>query len=173
MTAYYKKHPLPLLLLLLSLTLLTACSEERPSAAQTIAPFSDMNWESTVEDILASSTEPYDSYDSVYGGLCYTFPCPYQDKEGIVKYMLDENDRLLCIAWTFSATSSDELQSLYQSIHGQLQEQYGDGGYNTDAGTNYGDVWYLESGDIVLTAMDTSENKALQYAYLHPEASKQ
>ena len=35
------------------------------------------------------------------------------------------------------------------------------------------DVWYMESGNVVLTMVDTGEVKALQYTFLHPDVSQE
>ena len=36
-----------------------------------------------------------------------------------------------------------------------------------------GDVWYLETGNVSLTAVDTSDVKAVQYTFLHPDVSEE
>ena len=57
------------------------------------------------------------------------------------------------------------------SISASTVEKYGESGYDANGVGNYGGVWYRENGDIILTTMVTTENKALQYAYLHPLVS--
>ncbi len=111
------------------------------------------------------------TYDSVYGGTCYTWPKEYNGLMGTVKYMFDDEEKLMCVAWAYGCDDADELLSLYESINGSVNEKYGESGYAADHPGNYGNVWYLETGDIVLTTMITAENKALQYAYLHPLVS--
>ena len=48
---------------------------------------------------------------------------------------------------------------------------HGESGYNTQKETNYGDVWYLEDGNIIISTMVTDSQKALQFAFLSPEQS--
>lgn len=136
-----------------------------------VSPFTEIGWESTTAEVIAVEGDHFTTYDSVYGGICYTFPKEFEGRQGSVKYMFDDKERLMCIAWTYGCQNNDELLALYENISTSLNETYGESGYSADHPGNYGNVWYLESGDIVLTTMITTDNKALQYAYLHPLVS--
>ena len=144
---------------------------QKNAAPIPVSPFSDATWEYTKEDILNYEGENYSTYDSVYGGICYTFPKNYQGYQGTVKYMLDANERLMCIAWTYSSTDEQELYTLFESIQQAVYETNGDTSYETDKPTNYGNVWYREEGNLILSTMITTDLKALQYSYLNPEVS--
>ena len=121
---------------------------QKNAAPIPVSPFSDATWEYTKEDILN-----------------------YQGYQGTVKYMLDANERLMCIAWTYSSTDEQELYTLFESIQQAVYETNGDTSYETDKPTNYGNVWYREEGNIILSTMITTDLKALQYSYLNPEVS--
>lgn len=160
------------LLCTLSLCFLSSCSGSDETVPALNCPFTEMSWSSTTEDILAAEGADYAAYDSVYGGICYTYPKVFEGYEGTVKYMFNENDKLMCVAWAYNGTDDEEsLFSLYNIINDSVIDMYGESGYDGNGVGNYGNVWYLESGDIVLTTMLTSDNKALQYAYLHPSVS--
>ena len=131
-------------------------------------PFSDLTWDSTVANMVDLEGETNTTYKSVYGGLCYTYPKAYQNKSGTIKYMFDDKNHLMCIAWAYASDSEDELYTLYDTINQSVNDTYGESNYNTDKETNYGNVWYLEDGHITLSTMITSTNKALQYAYINP-----
>lgn len=160
---------LPLLILSAFALLLGGC--QKTETPQNIAPFSDATWEYTREDILSYEGDNYTTYDSVYGGTCYTYPKTYENYQGTIKYMLDAEDRLMCIAWAYSSDDEQELYSLYESISQSVYEANGETAYETDKPTNYGNVWRREEGNIILSTMITSDVKALQYAYLHPDVS--
>lgn len=160
---------LPLLFLPISLCLLCVYGAAQSTSAAT--PFSPISWEDDSSDVIALSNNHYDTYDSVYGGLCYTYPQKYQGKDGMIKYMFDDRNRLMSVAWTYSAPSQEELFALYDQLHAEIEAVYGTSGYNSDTGTSAGDVWYLEDGDIIISIMNTASIKALQYSYLHPEVS--
>ncbi|NBI90305.1 hypothetical protein D3Z45_06855 [Lachnospiraceae bacterium] len=131
------------------------------------SPFSDASWNNTQEDIIAYEGDGYTTYDSVYGGICYTYPKVYQERQGTIKYMFDEQERLMCIAWTCTAEEETELFELYDIIEGTVNTLTNE----TDITSNAGHVWYREEGNIILSLMITSDLKALQYAYLHPDVS--
>lgn len=56
-------------------------------------PFSHMTWTCSVSDVVAEEGEEHGSYDSVYGGVCYTYPKEFEGRAGTVKYMFDGGDR--------------------------------------------------------------------------------
>lgn len=145
---------------------LCACRKEESPAAP-VSPFSDSTWEYTVEDILAYEGSSPETYDSVYGGICYTYPKTYQEHQGTIKYMFDDKERLMCIAWACSADEAQELYDFYDLIEKDVNSQTGE----TGSSSNTGCVWYRENGNIVLSLMITSDLKAMQYAYLHPDVS--
>lgn len=167
------KQILTVFLYSISLCFLSACSGSPAKDALTLdCPFTDMDWNSTTEDILAAEGADYSAYDSVYGGICYTYPKTFEGYEGTIKYMFNESQELMCVAWAYNGTDDEEgLISLYDMIKDSVNGIYGESGYAGNGVGNYGNVWYLESGDIVLTTMLASDNKALQYAYLHPSVS--
>ena len=136
-------------------------------------PFSELTWDSTYDDMVKLEGQTDDTYDSVYGGICYKYPKSYENKAGTIKYMFDDKNQLMCIAWTYNSQDSDELYSLYNTINASINDTYGESNYNTEKETNYGNVWYLEGGHITLSTMITDTNKALQYAYINPANSKE
>lgn len=156
------------LILTLTVSALTGC-KSRPQDVN--CPLTEMTWENSVEDVIAAEGDDYTTYESVYNGTTYVFPKDYLGMNGTLKYMFDDNDELMCVAWTYSSDTEDDLQDTYSQIHKQLEDTYGESGYDTKQQTNYGDVWHLEGGDIIISAVTTGTQKALQYSYLNPKVS--
>lgn len=163
--AKFSKRFILLFPVLFALVLCACRKEESPAAP--VSPFSDSTWEYTVEDILAYEGSSSETYDSVYGGICYTYPKTYQEHQGTIKYMFDDKERLMCIAWACSADEAQELYDFYDLIEKDVNSQTGE----TGSSSNTGCVWYRENGNIILSLMITSDLKAMQYAYLHPDVS--
>lgn len=147
---------------------LTGCGNI-PSAT---CPFTDISWNDSLEDVTALEGEPSQTYPSVYNGSVYIFPKKYQSWDGNIKYMFDNKNKLMCISWTYNADSATMVKEIYQSIYEQLETSYGESGYSTSSSSNYGDVWYLDAGDIILSVVSTDTQNALQYSYLNPEVSE-
>lgn len=137
-------------------------------------PFTELGWDNTTEEIIEAEGGEYETYDSVYNGTTYTFDKEYDGKIGTIKYMFDDKDELMCVAWTYVGETTDEINELYKTISDSVTEKYGES-HLTDEDTNTvnsgGGVWYLDSGDIIISTVDTEQQKALQYAFLHPEVS--
>lgn len=134
-------------------------------------PFSQLNWNSSIREVVAVEGEEHGSYDSVYGGVCYTYPREFEERMGTVKYMFDGDGALASIAWAWGTDSQEELLSLYHTIYDSVSAQCGESGYSAEHQTNYGGVWYRDNGDIILSVMITSETKALQFSFLSPAVS--
>lgn len=157
-----------ILTLILVSTLFTGCqSSDKPQGF----PFTEITWEDSPDDMTALEGTSDTSYPSTYDGTTYTYPKKYLDLDGTIKYMYDGDNKLMCVAWLYSADSEEDLKKAYDTIHKQVEEIHGKSGYNTGNITNYGDVWYLEEGNIVLGAVTTDTQKALQYSYLNPAVS--
>lgn len=144
---------------------LWGCSEKEPIDC----PYSDLGWETTEDELFAAEGDYVSSYDSTYGGLTYTYEGSYKDRDGVLKYMYDEEGVLMSIAFTYSSTSDEDLQEFYDELHSELVDTYGESGNkDTSNSTNYGDVWRMDEGHIILSVMITDSNKALQIAYVNP-----
>lgn len=154
----------------LTASLFAGCGS-KGSDSQPDCPFSELKWSSSVKDMEKIEGSDYETYDSVYGGMTYTYPKEFKGSAGTVKYMFDDKKQLAGIAWAYGSEDTDELYGLYEDIHSDLVDTYGDSGYNTDKETNYGDVWYREDGNIIISTMVTDSQKALQFAYVSPEQS--
>lgn len=158
-----------LALLLPALLLPICCGKETP--APPVAPFSEASWQYTLEDVLSYEGEGYTTYDSVYGGTCYTYPKIYQERQGTIKYMFDGEERLMCVAWTCAADEEQELYDFYSQIEESVDAITNEDKPDPDKPLTSGRVWYREEGNIILSLMITSDLKVLQYGYLHPDVS--
>jgi hypothetical protein len=150
--------------ILLTLVLLSGCGEKE--AIQ--CPFTELGWDTTIEELVADQGECEEPYDSTYGGQVYSYPASYMGYDGTIKYMYDEDDVLMSVAFAYGSEDSDELKTFYDALVSSIEEEYGESSYNTDKSTNYGKVWELKEGHIILSVMLTSSNKALQIAYVNP-----
>lgn len=134
-------------------------------------PFSDADWTNTAEDIQKLNGDPQSTYASVYGGDCYTYEQEYLERSGTIKYMFDENETLMCVAWAYTAVDSSDLDEVYNQIQEFANESYGESEDSPVGVNNTGAIWRLDSGTIIITAMSTAEVHALQFAYINPDAN--
>ena len=172
MEVMMKKYNLRWAILIIAIFSTFICACRTNSKPELIAPFSDASWNCNVEEMIALEGNSHSSYDSVYGGTTYSYSKDYDGYKGTIKYMFDQNKQLMCIAWAYGCDNENELFTLYEKINQTVNETHGKSNYNANGhSSNYGNVWYLKSGDIILSTMVTAENKALQYAYLNPLVS--
>ena len=149
--------------------LLSACGEKKAIDC----PFTDLGWETTIDELLDAEGECAEPYASTYGGLVYTYPVSYMGYNGTIKYMYDENDVLMSVAFAYGSEQdaeikAEELKDFYNKLVENIEKDYGKSDYDTDKPTNYGKVWELEEGHIIISVMLTDSNKALQIAYVNP-----
>lgn len=138
------------------------------SNVEVTCPFTDHGWNTTEETLFEAEGDYKGSYESTYGGTTYIYPGTYMDKEGTLKYMYDDEGVLMSVAWAFSSNDIDELDALYNKILTETESNYGKSEYTTQEATNYGAMWELKNGHIVLSVMQTENNKALQISYINP-----
>ena len=158
---------------LIALGLFSGCGKETADVSSYIScPFSAITWDQDLDALADAEGENYTTYKSVYGGTTYTYPKEYQGQQGTVKYMFDGDEELVCVAWAYDGTFDvDSMHALYDAIHDEVVSAYGESDNSTEKATNYGDVWHLDGGNILISTMVTSENSALQYAYLSPKVA--
>ncbi len=131
-------------------------------------PYTDLKWDATTSDLFEAEGKEYDTYDSTYGGTTYTYTKTYLEKDGTIKYMYDEKEELMCVAWAYSSADADELKELYDKILAETEKDYGKSDYTTEESTNYGASWEMKGGHIIISVFNTTDNKALQIAYTNP-----
>ncbi len=136
-----------------------------------VSPFSAASWDASPDESASLEGSAAVTYDSVYGGICYTYPHTYENLPGTIKYMFDDKEQLLCIAWTYTSDNEEELYDIYRSIEESVEAQTAKEAQTTDKTSNTGHVWYRKDGNIIVSLMITSNLKALQYSFLHPDIS--
>lgn len=151
-------------LTLLSATLLSGCGK----VAAIDCPFTDLDWETTTEELFEAEGPCNEPYKSPYGGMVYSYPASYMGYDGTIKYMYDENAILMNVAFAYGSEDAEELKTFYDKLVSDVEKEHGKSSYDTDGTTNYGKVWELKEGHIILSVMLTNSNKALQIAYVNP-----
>lgn len=157
-------------IVLILATLLAGCSADSADVMLT-CPFTEAAWDYDFTAIDALEGGDTESYDSVYGGMTYTYPKEYMDKSGTIKYMFDGNDKLASVAWTYSSEDADEVMILYKNIYAAISDEFGKSS-TEDGVQNYSEIWKRpEEGNIILSSVLTGDLKAVQIAFLHPSVS--
>lgn len=160
--------------LLLGLTLLFSGLLSGCGKAEAIhCPFTDLGWETTTEELFEAEGPCDEPYKSTYGGVVYSYPATYMGYEGTIKYMYDENTILMSVAFAYGSEDAEELKTFYDKLVSDIEEEHGKSTYDTNETTNYGNVWELKEGHIILSVMLTNSNKALQIAYVNPLAQEE
>lgn len=178
-----------LLTLTLVITVFTGCGKKAETAE---CPFTTIKWGDTLDDITDLEGDYLETYDSAYKGTTYTYAKEYDGYSGIIKYMFDDKDKLVGMAWTYTAEEADNVTAVYDKLHAEAVEALGESGYSEDMDKNglnsklqqnqdtlnasgmstpLADVWYLKGGNVTLNAVLTNDVKAVQYTFLHPDVS--
>ena len=152
------------LLLILSLLAVSVygCQKKEP-----VCPFTTITWENTMKEVADLEGDGGETYDSIYDGTTYAFPKKYGDLAGTIKYMFNGENQLVSLSWMYETENSEDLKAVYDKIHSEAEKALGKSGfkYNKEElakAAAPGDVWYRESGNVIITTVDTSDLKALQ-----------
>lgn len=154
----------------LFLTLVFTVSILFSGCASSTSPFSDLSWDSTMDDMISAEGDDYNETTSFWGDTyCYTKN--YMDVDGQVRYSFDDEGSLTSLSWVYQSDDADEISSLYDDIHKKLVSEYGESGeFKTDS-TQLSDIWRLDSGNIMLVAIISTDYNVVSYTYLNPENS--
>lgn len=144
----------------ISSILLSGCGKSKFQA-----PFTELTFESTMEEVRNTEGEEIKNYPSLYNGTTYVFNKSYLENEGTIKYMTDRDDNIMSVAWAYTSENEDALNLLYSTILSDLKKTYGEP-ENADGVNNFVEIWRLDEGHILLTAVNTTDLKALQLAYV-------
>lgn len=137
-----------------------------------VCPFSSAVWSQKEEEIKANEGEPESILLSVYGGNLLTYSKNYLGRSGTLKYMFSEDGDLASIAWAFITSEPDDLITLYEEIDRYELEKNGESQFSSENSTSYGDVWYLNDCDILISTIFGNDSCGLQYAYINHAFSK-
>lgn len=165
---FFKKIPYLCMVLLIGFSTLTGCGKK-----EVVCPFTEFTWESTLEEIQENSGELINSYASIYDGMTYQYAKDYDGMDGIIKYIFDDENRLMSMAWLYIPESADDLESVYKKLCDETTDLYGKSGFSSEQLGAKGQVWYLEGGNILVGIMSTGVNEAIQYQFFHPEVSSE
>lgn len=164
----YKKNICHFCAVLLFAIFICGCTPK-----EVTCPFTEITWEHTLDDILTLEGDPIETYPSTYYGTTYSFSKNYRGMEGTIKYMFDDKEQLVSMAWLYIPDSSDELDEVYEELVAEVTDTYGDSGFSSAQTTARGEVWYQKEGNILVAVMSTGVNDAVQYQFFHPDVSSE
>lgn len=154
------------ILLITSLLFLSGCGSKQ---AETI-PFTEIYFDSSVDDIFALEGNNYDSYDSIYEGTTYIYSKEYLGKTGTIKYMTDSDSKIQNVAWNYTSDDEADITAAADLLYNDLVEKYGEPKHQNGT-NNYSEIWKRKSGNIILSIVITSDTKTVQVAFLSPKVS--
>ncbi|MCR5687709.1 MAG: hypothetical protein K6G58_06775 [Lachnospiraceae bacterium] len=155
-------------LMLLIISGLLGCSGR---ASDIGSPFTGLSWDSSYEDMTAAEGDGYESYDSIYHGLTYTYPKEYLGYSGIIKYMFDAEGKLCNVSWSYAGDTPEEVLTVYRSVCDDTEKVRGPGTADDGIG-NFCTTWPEETGTIMANAVITNDTRVMQIAYMSAEVSK-
>lgn len=150
---------------LLVIVLFTACGSDKNRI-----PFSKLTFETSYEDMVSKLGDPTDT-TTTYLGDTYGYSCKYLQKDGTVRYTFDEDGNMASITWLYESEDGEEVSDLYADIHKELVNKHGKTKEATDDVTQLSDIWRLDTGNITLVAVVSSDYNGLMYTYLSKDHS--
>ena len=148
-----------------STILFTGCK----SSSNYAAPFSPLTWDSTIEDMYEQEGNEYTTKDSYYGDT-YSYACEYNGMSGTISYSFDD-ETLSCISFTYISDDGDDITAKYETLHNTLEKKYGESGETSSDTTTMTDIWRMETGNVSLIAVISTDYNALMYTCLAPDYS--
>ena len=161
--------PAALFFTIITIAVFAGCSSSKKGIN---CPFTELSWESTADEMITAEGDKYDTYDSIYKGLTYTYPKEYLGNTGMIKYMYDDSGKLCNVSWSYTGDGEDEVMDIYRAVVEDMNRLHGES-KNDDGVGNYCEMWISNGGTVMANAVITNDTKVMQIAYMSPEVSKQ
>jgi len=162
-----KKHLLKITITTICIScLILGCSKQSSNRI----PFSELDFSVSYEDMVDKLGEPV-SETETYLGKSYGYQSDYLSMDGQVRYTFDEAGKIASITWLYESEDGEEITGVYNDIHKQLENTYGKTEEATNNVTQLSDIWRLDTGNITLVALVSSDYNGIMYTYLTPEHS--
>ena len=167
------KRLIPLLTALMLLFSLMGCGKTAAVEETTSGcPFSTLTWDATVDDMTLLEGEKYETYDSIYHGLTYTYQKDFLGYTGMVKYMYDADGRLCNMSWAYTGTDAEDVAKVYEDVCADAATRFGEGIADDGVG-NRGQTWVTKAETIMVNAVMTNDTNVMQIAFMRADVSKQ
>ena len=147
--------------------MLCACS----TSSKINCPFTDLSWEAETDDMIGLEGDGYETYESIYKGMTYTYPKEYLGRTGIIKYMYDDAGKLCNVSWSYTGDGAEEIMEVYKNVVDEMNALHGKS-KNDDGVGNYCEIWESDGGTVMANAVVTNDVTVMQIAYMSPDVSK-
>ena len=155
-----KKLLLPIVLLIL---LLSACGQK---GKDSIAPFTAVKWESTLDQICEIEGAEYEESLSMSGGSNYIYPKQYLNFDGYVKYNIDDEGTLSGVSWYYIGNDDLETVKMYSAIREDTTKFFGKETPLDSSNIYSGIQWEDEDSKVMLISFAQNDEYAVQITYL-------
>ena len=156
-----------LILALISVVLLSSVGCGTKTAS---IPFCELDFNDSFEDMSALYGMPPNETES-YLGTSYCYPSGYMDKDSELRVTFDDENKISGFSWVYESEDADDIVAAYKSIESDLTQKYGQTTEAASDPTQLSNIWRLDTGNITLAAVISSDYNGLMYTYISPEHS--
>lgn len=147
------------------LTLFTACTQNISSSS--IAPFTVITWESSLESICESEGNEYESSLSMSGGYNYIFPKEYLGYAGYIQYNINDAGTLAGVSWFYIGNDQTTANEIYTAIQKDTTANLGSQESLDSSNIYSGNKWETDDSNVLLVSFSQNNEYAVQISYLH------
>ena len=159
-----KKLLLPIIAVIF---LLTACGQTANSTA--IAPFTEVVWGSSLNEICELEGDAYTESLSMAGGYNYIYPKQYLDYDGYVQYNIDDEGALSSVSWFYIGNDETLASDIYNAIHEKNTTTLGEEKPLDVSNVYSGNKWETSDSNVMLISFSQEGEYAVQISYLIKE----
>ncbi len=148
-------------------TAITICIINKKPAS--IAPFTDIVWGNSLDDIQESEGDSYEKSLSMSGGYNYIYPKQYLETDGYVQYNINDNGILCGISWFYITNVQQNADEIYSSIQKDTSSYLGKENSLDTSNIYTGKKWETNESNIILISFSQNNEYAVQISYLLKE----
>ena len=150
------------------LFLFTACGQK--DITPTDVPFTEVTWNSTLEQICEAEGADYEESLSMAGGNNYIYANQYLGYDGFVQYNIDDTGNLAGISWFYIGNDFATANEIYEAIEKDTSSLLGKVEPIDSSNIHAGYKWETKDCTVFLIAFAQNEEYAVQISYLIKDA---
>lgn len=159
------KQKVSLFLIYLLLFVMLVCSSCGISNGEPLTPFTELDFNNTVGDMLEVYGETQEIKVNEDGYTEYFYPYEYEGRTGELRFSVNSQNKIEQISWLYEPLTADEVTTCAEEWENLFIETYGEPDFTNSAGK----IWYTKLATIGVAKASFFSTNVVWIIYTNPE----
>lgn len=154
-----------LFLIYLLLFVMLVCSSCGISKEEPLTPFTELDFNNTVGDMLEIYGETQEIKVNEDGYTEYFYPYEYEGRTGQLRFSVNSQNKIEQISWLYEPLTADEVTTCAEEWENLFIETYGEPDFTNEVGK----MWYTKLATIGVVKASVLSINIVWIIYTNPE----